>query len=409
MRKSLLTSLICGLLLNIPFTFPHLFTQVIALLIIAPFLAELYGNKSFKERLLLTVIFVSAWMIPQCLWYGRIMTFPVQAARTIGNVSLIVLVVSLPALLRIENKAVFFSVIILAWTAMIAGRAWAGFSESWVVPDLYHTQWRNALMVGIADVFTFIGVTFTVLVINSVLAILNRKAAVITAATVLAVCIVYSLLLYRTEFEYDYNFIAIQQPDETKLFDDTAAALRDLDTSKPTFVLWWENELAPEMQPRIQQFAKDHNLFFIFDRETPSGEALPYDTAVAISPHGEEILYNHKRQAAPGEKIVTASGDYAAIEVLDDLSITTAVCYDLMFANFIKLAPPADIVFTPVDDAKFGRTYHRLHSAMIVYRAVETDMAIISAGPTGPTMITDSNGILRRKPLPFYSIGTLQP
>lgn len=187
-------------------------------------------------------------------------------------------------------------------------------------------------------------------------------------------------------------------------------------------VIWPETatpfyfQSSSQYRKQVLNLAIRHNGWLIFGSPAYSykkGKLHLYNSAFAITPDGEVSGRYDKIHLVPFgeyvplkkilffvEKLVPAAGDFSSGDDLvlltaSGLKIGMSICYEIIFPDQVRRSVKngADILVTITNDAWFGRTSAPYqHFAMAVFRAIENRRPLLRAANTGITGYADQRG-----------------
>lgn len=323
-----------------------------------------------------------------------------------------------------KNFTLQLGIIVVLWTLITFLRINIPFTENWWIPHLAYTQWQNFTILQLASFTGIFGIIFTILFSNALLAYLwIKEKKHLVMVFIVSLVIIFSF--GNAHFEKVSNaqnqpfiLIGIQSSPENGFYANankndiqtlqklTQKALLEVENKdKNIFVLWPENMIQEDHTKDLQNFAKENNIYLVFNREEKS-EENPFNTVVMVDSNGKEVLKNYKTHAAPSEKIQIKKEVHNSIEI-EAVKITSDICYDLHYSDISKRVQNNDLLFTPVDDDRFGSFMPYLHARDIIFRAIENRVNIFTASTNGPTMFVDKYGVIKKGPLEIYDEGYL--
>ena len=411
-----------GALLNIPFFVHEIWADFLAFFLIIPvFVAVTKVPKN--KKYLAGLLFFSVWLIPTSLWYFYFMN-PWEACLKLTFFFLMANIFVVPNILKKKNIILEFGLIIFTWTAITFLRINLPFTEDWWIPHIAYTQWQNLSILQLANFTGIFGIIFAILFLNAFLAYLwIKKKKYLVIISIIFLIATFSFGNYYIKNISNFNkipftLIGIQSSPENgfyanankndiyKLQQLTQNALSEISNKdRKIIVLWPENMLQEKHSKILQNFAKENNIYIIFNRAEKTNQGL-FNTVIMIEPSGEEILKNYKMHSAPSEKIQVKSNIHNSIKI-DKLKITSDICYDLHYSDISKRIQNSDLLFAPVDDDRFGNFMPYLHASDTIFRAIENRVNIFTASTNAPTMFVDKYGVIKKGPLKAYNEGYL--
>jgi len=421
-KNPFLIILISGLLLNIPFFIREIWGEFLAFFLIAPVfisLNKIPNNKKYFAGLL----FFGAWIIPTSLWYFNFMEWW-EACLKLTYFSLMGLIFVAPNILKKKNIILELGIIISVWVLITFLRINLPFTENWWIPQLAYTQWQNFTILQLASFTGIFGIIFTILLSNALLAYAwMKEKKYLVMVCIVSLVMIFSFGNYHIEkisnsHNQPFILIGIQSSPENGFYANankndvktlqklTQNALLEVENKeKKIFVLWPENMIQEDQTSELQNFAKENNIYLIFNREEQT-EGNPFNTVVMVGANGKEVLKNYKTHVAPSEKIQIKKEVHNSIEI-EAVKITSDICYDLHYSDISKRIQDNDLLFSPVDDDRFGSFMPYLHARDAIFRAIENRINIFTASTNGPTMFIDKYGVIKKGPLEMYNEGYL--
>ncbi len=415
---------VSGMFLNIPFFILNIFAELSAFFIIAPAFCVITKLEK-QKRYLGGMIFFSAWLLPTIYLNSSFMPTWLAFLVSFGFVTLIARVFQLSNF--VKNKSILsdFSIIIISWVVLTALIINLPITEDWWIPHLFYTQWQNLSVLQIANFFGIYGIELLILLTNASLAyLLLKKKKMTSIIFVIIICIIFlsgnfAIEQFAKTGKQNFSFISIQSSPENGYFADanlndvqnlknlTKRALEKIQDKplKNIFVLWPENMITENDSKSLGDFAKENNIFLVFN-EAQKTENNPLNLAIMIDKNGEELLRNYKTHKAPGEKISVLKNVHNSVKI-NEIKITSDVCYDLHYHDLKNRAKGNDLLFAPVDDDRFGKFLPYLHAKDVIFRAVENRINILTASTNGPTFFVNKYGIIKKGPLKIYEEGFL--
>jgi apolipoprotein N-acyltransferase len=416
-KKYLIIIFLSGLVLNLSIFIDNIWTDFLAFVVIAPVFYSLQKIEK-RKRYLAGLLFFGAWLIPTSYWYFNFMPWWL-AILSLTFFTLMANVFQVSNIVKNRNIILDFAMIIFFWLLITFLRMNLPILEDWWIPHLAYTQWQNLSVLQIISVGEIYGIIFAILFSNGVIAYfwLKDKKVFSITFTIIIFAIMISGNFYFTKLSQKgqerFNFIGIQISPENGFYADanlndikklqemTKAALAEIENkNKKTFVLWPENMIEEQSTKNLQDFARNNNIYLVFNQAEKRDDEL-YNTVVVVDSYGREILKNYKSHAAPGENIKIVKSINNSIEI-DEQRITTDICYDLHYSDISKRLNGNDLLFVPVDDDRFGSFMPHLHAQDIIFRAIKNRISIFSASTNGPTMFIDKYGLIKSGPLKFY-------
>lgn len=326
----------------------------------------------------------------------------------------------------------------------ILGKALSGFPWGLVG----YTQYKNLYVIQIADILGVYGISFIIVLVNSVLAgmfieqLIRRRLIFILEVLITLILLVtfigygvYSVSLWREGKEKGMRIkLAIVQgnvdqsikwnpayQEETiEKYERLTSTTRDFD---PSLIIWPETALPFFFQDkdfflskRVKDIAIKEKAWLIFGspayRDTKNG-AIYYNRAYLLSPQGEIKGYYDKVHLVPfGEyvplrslfpffrRLVEATGEFEPGSSLSPLDMDgvkagVLICYEAIFPELSQrlVQRGANLLVNLTNDAWFGLSSAPYqHLSMAVLRAVETRRPLIRSANTGISAFVNPDG-----------------
>jgi apolipoprotein N-acyltransferase len=444
-----LPALVSGLLLTL--SFPKAGFSYLAFFAMVPWMISLSSltlKQSFFSGLIaglfhfITLIY---WIIPTVHIYGGL--HPILAASTLVLLCLyLALYPALFALLlkKLAPGATPFMAACL-WTGLEYIRAYAFTGFSW--GSLGYSQYSNLLLIQIADFSGVYGVSFLIVLVNSVLAdfFLKREKdgnrpflPMIMTVILIFATLVYghlrlssidarmvsapkpAIAVVQGNIEQDLKWSdAFKQETVHKYILLSKTTLKD----EPELVIWPETALPfyygheRTLSDLVDQFVRESKTNFLIGSpafKSDEKETLYYNRAYMLNrfsivtatydkthlvpfgeyvPFGKYLTFLGKITAQAGN---FSSGDKAFVPLdFQEHKTGVLICFEILFpriaAKFVKNG--ADILTTVTNDAWFGQTSAPMqHFSMAVFRAVENRRSVVRAANTGISGFIDPRG-----------------
>ncbi|MBN2125538.1 MAG: apolipoprotein N-acyltransferase [Deltaproteobacteria bacterium] len=341
------------------------------------------------------------------------------------------------------------SPMIFTWAALWAGleyvRAHALTGFPWCL--LAHTQYRNPMLIQIADLLGAYGVTFLIVLVNGLLYALLfehllRKRLLLIGKTAVVASIVLLFLLYgyhalsagearvpapktlrvaviqgNIDQSVKWN-PAYQEATIHKYVQMSASTM----PFEPDVILWPETSVplffqdGSNLAGRVMEVPRRTGAFLVFGSPAyrrQKGATRYYNRVYVLSPEGTLCGTYDKVHLVPfGEyvplkrflpfidRLVVAAGDFASGEriapvTLSDMPAGILICFEVIFPELARtqVRKGARILINLTNDAWFGSTgapYQ--HLAMTVFRAVENRRPLVRAANTGISALIGPRG-----------------
>jgi len=319
----------------------------------------------------------------------------------------------------------------MTWAAIEFLKYIAPVIEDWWFVMLPASQWRFPPALQVLSVTGFPGLSMMILLMNLGLATLlinisGRKGFASTRSAVLAVIAPLTIIFagYATIPAPQDTFkvavvtdmigqdpeiqamgedagILVDSPElSQRIFDVDAALTRSVADQSPAFVVWPENEFTDidnaAMMDQLKALAVETGSFITADTTWNAPTGL-HDTAVLISPDGQEAIRRAKINIVPGEARAGFSKGPLEFPVSTTPygKVGVAVCWDVHRLWIMRelARSGAQIILLPMDNDFNGTTsFPPFHSANAVFRAVENRLAFGLGTVNGVSMVIDPYG-----------------
>ncbi len=174
------------------------------------------------------------------------------------------------------------------------------------------------------------------------------------------------------------------------------------------FIVWSEESLGGDFAPddpkdETRQLARQMGAALVVgysDRMWPK----PYNCAAYIAPDGSVLRpVHHKIHLYLSERLTNLSGNSPTVVQTPQGRVGLEICFDSCYTNTTRqeAAQGARLIALPNYDPPTPRgVLHRLHGAMLPFRAVENGVPFVRADSNGLSQIVDAHGqILGQSPL----------
>ncbi len=167
------------------------------------------------------------------------------------------------------------------------------------------------------------------------------------------------------------------------------------------FIVWSENEFFnyndKEIINKLKKFSQDTDTILVVDSYINNKNL--YDVATLIDSEGIKY-YAKKKYLFSDEKKAgfISSDDEIETFNINDINVGLGVCYDYHFEDIIKTQAfnDAKLILMPRDDdMNKNKKFPYYHSTDAVFRAIENNVAVVSANTNGSSIIVDSNGKIK--------------
>lgn len=334
------------------------------------------------------------------------------------------------------------------WVALDYCRGWMFSGFPW--QDLGYSQYNTPLLIQSSDLFGHHGITFSIVLTNSLLFCLltpfsqktscrqkKNKTPLISAALILIFLAAYSFLAMghmqtKTQKAQRLKVSVIQgnidqnqkwKPEKKrqaieKYVNLTKKATEEQDTS---LVIW--PETAMPFHPTGNQLFSELLNLTVFEGtysllsgspyfKENSRETELYNSAILVRPDGTEALYFKQHLVPFGEYIpfadylplpgpvVESVGNFSAGNNAVPLQTGTAklgilICFESIFPDIARkqVTNGANLLVNITNDAWFGRSSASLqHMSMAVFRAVENRRSLARSANSGISCFIDPIG-----------------
>jgi apolipoprotein N-acyltransferase len=380
----------------------------------------------FSQGLVLSWMIVALWHFTPLSALGYAATVLILAVYTailFGATGAIVQRTGLP----------YVVVLPFLWTAL---EWWVGHQGDIRFPwlGLGTSLTGYPVLVQIADVVGARGVTFLLVIANTVLAMAwierQRSRAMLrlgaVGAGVLA-CLAYGVVRERTLAVRTLGTVALVQPNSQDkwdprskrgVFEDLLTLSRQaFTTGHPALVLWPEAALpwslpSPPLESTIGMLARAYHTPFLIGAVDRQSENEYWNAAFLFDSTGSDRQYPiyHKRYLVPiTERVPFLNPRWFHLEFFGGFAVGklgdvydvglgkfgVIICYESAFENLTRRyrALGADFVVNITNDMWFGKTAGPYqHLAHLVMRAIENRVGIPRAANTGISAVVDPFG-----------------
>lgn len=321
----------------------------------------------------------------------------------------------------------------LPWVALVAC---AGVAVEWVSTSspmplhLALSQYRALTLIQIASLTGIWGVSFLLWWTNAALAdaLLERRlrtASLGTALGAIALAAGYGTLVLARPAAPGATGVraaAIQDysPAEGSRFasaraelsassegPDREALTRQAARQGARFIVWSELGLGVSFQPEraddaTRSLARELHADLVAGYAEP-GTPKGHNCAAILAPDGSvrgthrkvHLFLGERRDTAPGREVKAFDTDLGRIGI--------EICFDTCYTGLTRrlAADGARLIAMPnFDPPTPGAVLHRLHGCILPFRAVENNVPIVRADPSGYSQLIDRTGrILRQSPM----------
>lgn len=282
-------------------------------------------------------------------------------------------------------------------------------------------QYQNIRLIQIASFTGIWGVSFLLWAANAALAEAVRRRFVPLGVSLglVTVSLVWGTLALRTSVSEakTLRVAAIQDLVGQEAGDLASAVPGTVDRTQMTkdaakrgaqLVVWSEEALGGEFDPAS---AKDETRLLARSLHTAlvvgysdDARPKPFNCAAFLSPKGEVLApVHHKVHLYLAEQQTNQSGHDATVVSTEFGRVGLEICFDSCYTGTTRetVQAGATLIAMPNYDPPTPRgVLHRLHGAMLPFRAVENSVPFVRADSNGLSQIVDAHGrILAQSPL----------
>ncbi|HLD35783.1 MAG TPA: nitrilase-related carbon-nitrogen hydrolase [Planctomycetota bacterium] len=288
---------------------------------------------------------------------------------------------------------------------------------SWL--SLGYSQAPYLTLIQVCDIIGIYGLTFLIVTVNALLAwfflkyirtLKWRWAHPIIAVLILLAILVYGLTREPYQPKHQENTalkgipaVVIQQGiglDSLDIYLKSTAQV--VDGSEETLVAWPEALLSdiidnPIKRGKIEAFVKAKKIYLVFGTiERTSEQVRVNNYAVLMGPDGQLIGKYAKRVPVPFLEAVVIPGDkWGAFDTgLGRIGIF--ICYESGFtriSRWLVVNKEVEVFVAPtLEVAGWGGLSHKIHAAILPFRAIETRRAIVRPTALGISQIIHPSG-----------------
>ncbi len=326
----------------------------------------------------------------------------------------------------------------LLWVSLEYLRAHLLTGFPWA--SLGYSQYKFLTLIQIADITSYLGISFLIVGINAVLfeIFLHLKGRPIRSSIPSAVSIVVVALMFSLSLIYGYDRLqtSYEQPGrglnvavlqgnipqdlkwdrnfQRKTIDTYKRLTNEAGKNSAHLVIWPETAAPFFFQDRsgyqqeLFDLARRDNIYLLFGSPsyTFAGDAPVrlFNSAYLISPYGENLSRYDKIHLVPFgeyvplskilffiEKMVTGIGDFLpgndyTLFQIPQGKFGVVICFEVIFPDLVRkfVQNGAEFMTTITNDAWFGRSAAPYqHFAMVVFRSIENRVYFARAANTG--------------------------
>ena len=321
----------------------------------------------------------------------------------------------------------------LLWVGFVAC---AGVAVEWLTTlsplpvGIALCQWRNTPIIQIASFTGIWGVSFLLWLVNAAFAdlVLRRKLFAVPIAVAGALAFhtygngCFFLGMNQTYYRYlnerpfatiaavqDYNGIDGDNANGTR---DGGGDMPDIETlmgqatdKGAQLVVGSEEALGSGFVPNelgdsISLLAQKRKCHLVVGYQERGKGEKDWNCAALVAPSGKTLGIHRKVHLFLGEKNAMEAGDRATVTDTGAQKpglgkIGMLICFDTCWTNLTReaVASGARIIAVPnYDPPTTHAILHRLHAALMPFRAVENGVALVRADPNGLSMVVDPWG-----------------
>ncbi len=321
----------------------------------------------------------------------------------------------------------------VAWSAIEFVKFIAPVVEDWWFVLLAKSAWRFPPALQVLSVGGFPALSFLIMLANVAVASLllkslnfegwkvGKRASLITLFFVALIVVwgaisiptapaeTFTIVALTDLVNQDTAIMATGEFDGTKantpetsqaIFDLDAELTRSVADQHPNFIVWSENEFADaddaHFIDQLKDMAVEVDSYIVADVVWHTDGKM-YDTALMVSPSGEEVGRRAKINITSGEGDAGFSSGPRAYPVFSSPygEVGLAVCWDRHRLYIIRelARNGADIVLMTVDDDfNANATFPPFHASDGVFRAAENRVAMGLGTTSGISMVIDPYG-----------------
>lgn len=183
---------------------------------------------------------------------------------------------------------------------------------------------------------------------------------------------------------------------------DRAQMTRQAAMRGAKFIVWSEESLGGDFAPEnakddTRQLARQTGTALVVgysDKTYPK----PYNCAAYLAPDGSVLRpVHHKIHLYLAERLTNLSGKTPTVVATPQGRVGLEICFDSCYTNTTRqeVAQGARLIALPNYDPPTPRgVLHRLHGAMLPFRAVENGVPFVRADSNGLSQIIDAHGLI---------------
>ena len=282
-------------------------------------------------------------------------------------------------------------------------------------------QYRDIALIQIASMTGIWGVSFLLWVTNAALAEALRRQWVPlgVCAALVAASLGYGAFAMQTPAANTQTLrvAAVQDLTREETGDMAAVPPKPVDRTQMTreaarrgakLVVWSEESLGGEFEPsrpkdETRLLAQELNTALVVGY-SDDARPKPFNCAAFVAPNGDVLApVHHKVHLYLAEQQTNQAGHHATAVNTDFGRVGLEICFDSCYTGTTRetVKGGARLIAMPNYDPPTPRgVLHRLHGAMLPFRAVENGVPFVRADSNGLSQIVDARGrILAQSPL----------
>ncbi len=283
-------------------------------------------------------------------------------------------------------------------------------------------QYRNITLIQIASLTGIWGVSFLLWATNAVLAEAVRRRQWVplgVCAGLVALALGFGTFALRTPIANPQTLrvAAVQDLTREETGDMAAVPPKLVDRTQMTreaagrgakLVVWSEESLGGEFEAsrpkdETRLLARDLNTALVVGY-SDDARPKPFNCAAFVAPNGDVLApVHHKVHLYLAEQQTNQAGHSATVAPTPLGPIGLEICFDSCYTGTTRetVQGGAKLIAMPNYDPPTPRgVLHRLHGAMLPFRAVENGVPFVRADSNGLSQIVDDHGrILAQSPL----------
>jgi apolipoprotein N-acyltransferase len=312
----------------------------------------------------------------------------------------------------------------------------------WIL--LGYSQHAYLPLIQISDIFGVYGVSFLIIVINSLIVCCLKqgfKKKLTTIYSISALILIVASIFYgfiklkessQTGEAIDVAIVQGNVPQSEKLdfqfvrkiFQDHFRMTYEASKKKGMLVIWSESAVplmfnySPAYQAAMRELTQGEEIYLLFGTvdkrmDKSSNKAQYFNSVFLLNPSGELIGYYDKihlvpfseyvplkrvlffiNKLIPGDSDFTPGKHYTVLKY-KDIPFSVPICYEVIFPEINRrfVHRGAEFIVTITNDAWFGRSSAPYqHFNMAIFRAIENRRWLARAANTGISGVVDPYG-----------------